>query len=449
MPALVGAELMNGLNEKQFAVIRTLLDSAPDAAVRKLNQALAAETSLGPMGAIRKMVREEAAERRARQLVFEPILRLCSPAAHFDHQSFPARAPGLLWKALKVDYPEAFAAALATAEAWRNHDSDTAAFDTLCETAAAALSAEAPDFLPTIEVLGDRTERFIQYLEITPLARRTLHQLPEWLNRMTDERAASARLAFRDAGEISPDGGPQLLELVLSHLAEPWQILRLIAAIMVRASDNFVADSELSPFGERLLSHIDVQLDRIRSFDPAGGAPEGRAAAEAARIAVLAMSEFEQTLELNREGPWGARVARQRRDLAQVIEARLAKIDDAVAAALPLKPVKYGGRVVRGEPRLSADPDERAVAKAEGLLAFLHDTNTSASTGGYASVRGKVIEKIEDRLANYTDDLIEHLRDPQCEDRERSRVFLELGARFIAYARDEKAAQIIRRRAAA
>ena len=49
---------------------------------------------------------------------------------------------------------------------------------------------------------------------------------------------------------VCEDGGPKLLDLLYSHLEEPWQVLRLISAVMNRPADSYVANSEFSAVGE-------------------------------------------------------------------------------------------------------------------------------------------------------------------------------------------------------
>ena len=44
------------------------------------------------------------------------------------------------------------------------------------------------------------------YLDLSVIVRNALPRLSEWVSRMNGERAASARLAYRDACRISEDG---------------------------------------------------------------------------------------------------------------------------------------------------------------------------------------------------------------------------------------------------
>ncbi|CAN5338319.1 hypothetical protein BH11PSE2_BH11PSE2_06390 [soil metagenome] len=447
---------MPGLNDNQLSVIRALIDTSPDSAIRSLDAALQSVHGDGPMATIRDMVSAEAGERRARAMTFGPLIKLCpraTPVVEFDR--FPAKIPAMLWCALKAEVELKVIAGMAASAGWRDEEADSTAFDDLCAVAAAGLrspgeTAFAAPFQVLEEAKTGSAERLALYLDLVPLARRTLNFVPDWLGRMTEERAASVRIAFRDAGEIGPDGGgPRLLDLIQAQMEEPWQILRIVSAVMDRPSDTYIAGSELSHIGQRILDAIDRRLDDLRAFEPHKGAPAGVAAAEAAHIAVLAICEFDQSLELKRDGPWGSQIARQKRDLAQSVEGRFAKTDEAVGAALPLKSVRYAGRMVRGMPQLTSDPDPRMVTKAEGFLAFLDKSRNSAPTGGYASLRNKIVEKLDARLDAYSEDLIETLRTDEAALHERARLYLELTATFMGFVRDEKAAQIVRRRAAA
>src|SRR4051794_39098330 len=96
---------MPGLSDSRLAVIKTLIDAAPDGVVRSLDMALSADSSGGPMAVIRDLVAAEAAERRARSMTFGPVLRLCRGPTD-RHDVFPQRLPAILWKALKAEQPQ-------------------------------------------------------------------------------------------------------------------------------------------------------------------------------------------------------------------------------------------------------------------------------------------------------------------------------------------------------
>src|SRR5436190_17159060 len=96
---------MPGLLDSRLAVIRTLIDSAPDAVVRNLDIALSADASPGAMASVRQIVGAEAAERRTRSMAFGPILPLCPRTPTARHECFPNGTVSQLWKALKTDCP--------------------------------------------------------------------------------------------------------------------------------------------------------------------------------------------------------------------------------------------------------------------------------------------------------------------------------------------------------
>jgi hypothetical protein len=142
------------------------------------------------------------------------------------------------------------------------------------------------------------------------------------------------------------------------------------------------------------------------------------------------------------------RVVQQKKLLAQSAEARLAQIGKTLDAALPLRMVRLG-KGLRGLPKLEADPDPAALRRAEGLMAFFDHSRGSAAQSGYGAARAKAAELIEERLDQYVEDLLEMLRADEVSSVERIHAFLEVTAGFMAQAHGEKAAQIVRRRAAA
>jgi len=445
---------MGGLSDSQLAVIRTLIDTVPDAAIRSLDMALASEPRADTaMSAIRDLVSSEAGERRARGMVFAPVMALCPRGEPtFAQQTFPARAIALSWQALKDVHGDRVQKAMAASLNWGEQEKPPEVFDDLCGLAAEGLYApEGTPFEAAAKVLEAKAGGagdFADYLVLARIAREAQSQLPDWLGRMTSERAAVIRLAFKDAEAAQDGASPRLFEMLLAGMDEPWLILRVISALMDRPTDTFLAGSEFAGIGERLIADIDRRLDDLSAFDPYGGAPAGVAAAEAVRTGVAAVFEFEQTLDLKKDGPWGKRIALQKQTLAQKTEALLSKADDVIGEALPLKNAKFG-KGTRGVPSFKNPPDPRAVLKAEGILTFLEHVRPAASVGGYASLRGKTVEKLDERFDAYVEDVLEHLRTPEPEQADVAGAFLEIAAGLIGLYRDEKAAQIVRRRAAA
>lgn len=442
---------MSGLSPKQMTVVRRLIDTAPDGVVRSLDAALSSEHLDGAMAEIAGLVASEALERLTRSHVFRPFTPLCRVAADAPYPTFPPQTITLLWNALKACAPGRVSLATATARYWMDSDAPDI-FDALCADAAKGLRNPAGTPFAPATVLLDAAESggadvFASYLDLAPLARETIRRLPDWLGRMNDERAVTIRLAYKDAVAVSPDAAPRFFDILCAQLVEPQQILRVISVVMAHPGDSYMAASELGRLGDRLLADIERHLNVLVVFDPWTGSAAGKVAADAVSAAVALITEFEQAMDLARDGPWGAVILKQRRILSGRVEKIMAKADAAAAAALPLRAARYGKG--RGLPRHDNPPDQRAIMRARGLMAFVHHARNAAATGGYASFWTKTVERLDDRLDHYVEDVLEHLRCEDHHDVDHAAQFLEVAADLLSLLRGQKAAQIVRRRAAA
>lgn len=443
---------MNPLPEAKLKIVRSLVEQAPDKAVNTLLAALSADGGMDPgLAAVKVIVELEARERRARYTVLAPIAPLCASGPS-RRISFPPRTLARLWKALKAAEPDKVAIASKLVQDWIAEESRPDLLDELCAIAAAGLRArEADAFIAAADAAdeGSGADALAVCLDLAAIARRSIGRLPEWLGRINEEKAALLRLAFKDVSNLAPDGEPLFFEMLAAHLAEPWQILRIIAMAMARPSDTYLASTELSVFGDDLLNDIDRKLELVARFNRDSGPDAARAAAEAVQRSVQEIVEIEQSLKLSPEGVWGRRLIKQRRALAAAVEAHLRAVDDAMGHALPLQTVRLGPRKLKGVPRLSADPDPRMTDRAVALLTFLQNTRVSSAAGGFASARSKALEIAEARLDEYVEDTLHDLRGGEPREPARAKAFLEVAAVLSAVLRDDKAAQLVRRRSAA
>lgn len=444
---------MASLSDRQRSVLGSVFATAPDHTVRRLEMALLDDAELGgALAEVHRLVTREGVERKVRNAVLGPVIPLCRPSPLGDRR-FPAQTIPLIWTALHAALPQHVAAAeQACCGLEAGEMSPDEVYNHLCARAADALRDDDPVFAAAAAVLdadgpGARAA-FIDYLDLVPMGRAAVAKLPEWLGKMSDERAASARLTYKDAVARSDDAGPRLVEMLMAHLPEPWRILRVLAAIVLRANDRYLAESELGRFGEYILGDIERRLAAFRAFDVDLGHAAGAEAAQNLNVAALAIAEFENAIELSRDGPWGARVAAAKQSLAKLAEARLAQINKALDQALPVQMIRFGtGR--RGFPTLAAPPDPRMIRRAEALMGFYSGSRISSTTSGFGSTWTKTGEAIDDRLDHYVQDLLDILRGPEPGEVERVQAFLEVAAVLVGEARGEKAAQIVRRRAAA
>ena len=448
--------VMGQLSESRLATVRAILTSAPDYAVRDLETTLASGSDRHDvMRMIHSMVAAEALDRRARKAVFGPMAPLCSPARkRLGGVTFPSAALAGSWRGLKIDGGRNVDLALAGADSRSFDPPSDEVYDELCAAAAAGLRARANDgYIAAAAALeassGEGVEAFAAYLDIIPVARSALNHMHDWLGRLNDERIASARLTFRDAVAIAEDSGPRLLEILYVHLDEPWAILRLVSAVMQRPDDRFVASSELASFGDRLLDDIDVQLKVVAAFDSDRGREAGETAGAAVRIAAHEIQEFDESLDLSPDGPWGSRLTRQRKALVQAVEGRLRTVESEVAAALPVKSAGFQRKGLRGHPRLTTDPDARQVQRALAFLSLLKEVRPAGERLGFGALWSKTAEQVQMRLDTYIEDLLETLRAGEDVNMDRVRTFLDTAAELMGGLSDERAAQLVRRRVAA
>jgi hypothetical protein len=440
---------MAAIAANKLLMVRMLVETAPDAALRSLELALSGPAGgQGALASVRRLVEDETAARYIRNSVLAPIVPLCANRGD-QHTAFPPRTLGLLWKALKAEVPKKVEEAAARCNPWDLDQGPPDVFNELCKIAARGVRAQAtPDF-QALDAVCDIDE-LASCLELSQIVRSALPKLSEWVSRMSEERASSARLAYKDACEIRPDAGPLLFEMLAAHLPDDWRILRVISAVMDRPSDKFWASSEVGVFGERVLADIEKNIEFVRLFDIDKGEIEGRKAAVAAHKVANQIAEFEQSVNVAKDGPWGKRLAKHKQAVAKVVETRMDGAEKELIAALPLRPISIlGGKKGKGVPLLTAEPDAVQTRRLSAILAFIADIRGCAQQSGYGSTRAKALEKLNSRLDQYIEDILHVVRTGEGGDQGMARLYVDLAAGFIAYSRDEKTAEIVRRRAAA
>lgn len=420
-------------------LLARLLAAAPDPVLRRLEMVFAdARKNDARFAEVHALAAQEGELRKIVSIVFEPILPLAArrpePPRHslFAPDTFVA-----LWRKLLSSQPALAAEASKAALAARADDEPHPALDQACVECATLVGDD------------ENAATLVQALTLAPVLRQCQSRLGEWTRRSNAETIAAVRLAFKDALAKDENAGLVFWEAIMALLDEPWHVLRLISAATDRPSDRYLASTELSGIGERLLADIDGRIAGLKRFDPNSGAPGGSGAAASIIVAVQEIAEFEEWLAMKRDGPWGARIAEQKRAIALSMEARLRDTEPAVAAALPTQAARGLGKIVKSAPKLSSDPQPLLVNKAEGLLALMEESRSAAPAGGFGAMRAKVVEALEQRLDQYAEDLINLLHSAECEEPERIAAYLEIAAQFLTVLKGPNAGQIVRRRLAA
>lgn len=439
---------MAAIAAHKLEIIRTLVESAPDAALRSLELALSSAGQQGSLASVRGLVEDETANRFIRNNVLAPIVPLCAPRAD-GCIDFPGPVLPRLWKALKAVAPTRVEDAAAKCNPWDLEQGVPEVFDDLCKVAAAGLRDPENAAFDSVRSLCD-PEHLALCLQLSTITRSCLPKLSEWVSRMSEERAAAARLAYRDACRISEDAGPLLLDILSAHLPDDWRILRVISAVMDRPSDRYLASSEVKEFGERILADIDASILRIETFNFADGEKAGREAAQGAHRVQLQISEFQQSVDVSKDGPWGKRLARHKQAMAKACEQRMDQADKELEKALPTRPISMlAKKGSKGAAKLTDEPDEAMIRRAQAALAFIAELRSCADKAGYGSSRNKILEKLNSRLDPYIEDVLYVARTGEGGDSSLAVKYLDVAAGFIAYTRDDKTAEIVRRRAAA
>lgn len=441
--------VMAAIAANKLLMVRKLVETAPDAALRSLELALAGPAGgQGALATVRGLVEDEVAARYVRNSVLAPIVPLCA-AREAGQTAFPPRTLTLLWAALRQQAPKKVEEAAARCNPWDLEQGPPDVFDELCKVASCGLRAQAETGFQALGAICD-IDALASCLELSAIVRAALPKLQEWVSKMSEERASSARLAYKDACAIRPDAGPLLFEMLAAHLPDDWRILRVISAVMDRPDDKFWASSEVGVFGERVLADIEKNIDFINAFDPAKGEAEGRKAACAAQRVAQQITELEQSVNMAKDGPWGRRLVKYKQAIAQAVEARMNAAEKELLAALPLRPISIlGGKKGKGVPQLTAEPDALQARRLTSVLVFIAEIRGCAIQSGYGSSRAKVLEKLNGRLDQYIEDILHIVRTGDGGDQGLARLYVDLAAGYIAYSRDEKTAEIVRRRAAA
>ena len=441
---------MAALSDQKIAIVRTLVETAPDKIVGSLQQALSETPDGSALGGVRRLVESEIFERTLRNVVLQPIVPMCVAGGDPRTLTFPSRTLALLWAALRKHHPD-------LVEQLRAGDEDTPTQvlvdrqDALAAAAAAGVrTAELPEFAAVAEVCNaarpDGAAVLADCLVIAPIVRRATQRLTEWITHPGGETTASARLAYKDCVELADDAGPRFFQMLAAQMAHPWMVLRIISAVMDKPTERYLRDSELSTFGEAVFEDVDRALTQISRLDPDSGAEGGRDMARLAELVVQQIVEIESSMDLQRDQGWGLRVVKQRSGLAMVVEGRLREGEKATVAALPMQ----SGRPLHGRralPRLDGPPDPRAAGRATTLLSFCDELRTTANYGGFASARNKLVEGLGEYIDHYVEDVLDLIRTGDAPDLEVATAYLHLAADLKQLLVGGKARELIRRRA--
>ncbi len=451
---------MVALSDRKIEIVKTLVQSAPDKIVGGLQKALAETGGDTVLASVRQLVEAEARDRLLRNAVFQPVAPLfVGDGSDLHSLVFPAQALTYIWRGLKASASAEMAtvaaatAAIEKAIATEQRVPDPSMpYNAVVKLAAEGLrAAEQRDFKTAAEICEHcrpgAAEALAACLDITPIVRRTLPRLAEWVAQAGDETSAPARLAYKDSVAIAEDAGPRFFEMLAAQLTPPWMVLRIISAIMDKPTERYLADSELGGFPERVMAEIDDALKAISKLDLDGGPEAGRRAGRMVELITQQVFELEVCIELTREHGWGHRIVGQKKTLANLVEARLREAEKLTTAALPMQSSGFA-RPRKSGPKLDEPPEARNVVRAMTLLTLAHEIRLCTNYGGFSAVHAKVTEKLSGLADHYVEEVLDHLRTGDVAEVGNAHAFLLIAADVVSLTRDDKAAELVRRRAA-
>jgi len=444
---------MAALSGRKLEIVRTLVETAPDKVVGDLHQALADASGDTALASVRRLIETESRDRQLRNVVLLPIAPMCvGDGRDALKLTFPNRVMGLIWRGLKAQAPAVVHNAQLALYDYRPGETSTEHFDRLVRLAARGIrAAELREFQMVSEVCDaarpDGAATLLACLDLSGVVRSVAHRLPEWTALQNSDAAIGARLAYKDAVAVSEDAGPRFFQMLAAQLQSHWMILRIISAVMEKPTERYLAETDLGVFGQCILRDIEEALKDIAGFDPDGGEPAAVQAGRQVDQVTLEASDLETFVTLSRDHGWGQALVKHRKSLAATVEARFREAEKYFDQALPCGRSKLK-RVRRSGPVLGAPPDPAAVRRCATLLVFVGEVRFSSNYGGFASARSKLLESLGEQLDQYVEELLDLLKRGEAENEANARAFLDVAADFSGLVRDEKAAELVRRRAA-
>ena len=442
---------MPGLTESQGKIVRSIVQTVPDAGLGQLTGVLSAQMGEHTMADVRDIVMIEMKDRKVRAIVFSPFLSLCTKNQPGKSQSrFPFVLPTLLWNALVDRAPKLMIQARDMASRWESEDLLPYIFNQACDEAIIGIQDNDPAFAPVIECLNKASPTGVRdlvgFLKMSALLRDVLLELPLWVSRMNADDALSVRLAYRDATNLAADGPARLFEVIYTNLDSPWTIMRIISSALDRPTDQFVANTDMALFGELLLGQVETLVETFGEVNLDEGLSAGNALAKAAKTIISITTDFEDHIVLGKNGPWGRRIARSKRDLTNAAEALLNQIDGLLPRALPVAAAARNTRALNRTPNIDVAPEPLAEARLEAILVFMAAVRSIASVSGIGVLRTRVLTETQEFLEYYGKGALALLTDFDVSS-EAVRQRIHAVAKYVALVHDEATAEQLRRRA--
>lgn len=435
---------MAALSTPHRMALAALVDRCPETVLTRLR------LSVGQMGGARAaelldLIEEVRRDRRRRAVAFGPLLPLFRPRTDgVEGLSFPAEIEPRLWTAA-VRGHEAHLDALDRRDAAAEQVADR-----LCRTAAGAVR-DRPDEVWPRELSAETREQGLHELagclDLAPLCRQALAELPGWLNGRGDD-GTGLRLVLKDAGAVAPEGAMRLMEILFAHMADAPDVLRIVTRTSAAAArETFLGGSELAGFVSRIVRALKLRTEAAR-YRPDQTPAEVAAIVEDLRWAADAIKQMDISLEKDPQGEWSRELAILRRDLAVRLGAWIRDAERAVTAAAPRARVRLGLRSTRRAPDLDAAMDLDDARRAVTQAGFLSAMRGPAAVFGCETERRAAVEAGVADLADWADEAIHAVNGGEAGDEAAALAGIARVADVLAALEANEQARAVRRRLA-
>ena len=430
---------MADLSVAQRAALAQLIAACPDRLLSPLEELATAMTG-DRAWALRDMVEAEGLDRRRRDAAFAPLTPLFRPREDgLEGLSFPASAPGRLWRLATRNEPELLP------QLDRDDELSRMVADRLCLSAASAVRDRGEDLWPGAS--AEQAAELAACFDLAGLARRSLAYLEAWLGRPGPEATAELKLALRQAASIAPDGAARLMEIYFAHLTDARTMLRLVAlATPAAGRETVVSESELAVFVDRVVTALAHRAAEAATFDPTAPGADAALLKTDLDWCAETLSEIDMTLPLRADSAWGNAVRQARLKIALRLSELFSAAEKAAGKVLPVERTAMAGRMTRPAPKLDEAVDAAAADRARALAAVIGLVRGPATVFGCEAERRQTAEGLTGRLAAWADEAIERLNDGAAPDEAVARKRIALTAELLGLIGAKDAARTVRRR---
>lgn len=438
---------MSGLPAAHRIALNALIEGASDTVLANLTKAMCVLPG-ERADELRAMLDDQKRDRARRAKALGPLLPLFRPRVDgVGGVTFPSSVLPRLWAAARDREP-----GLLPILDERDHPQTRAVCDRLCAAAAAAVR-DKPDLLWPTAVEPDRRldglTDLASALDLTPVVRRGLPSLQAWLKRPDEDQIAALRLLLRDCTEIHPDGARRAFDILFAHLDDAVLVLRILSqASEGAAREDFLGQTELADFVDRLMAAIGTRVARIVAFKPARDLDQVRAVIADLDWCGAVLAELDITLKLDRDGSWGRQSREARVTLSGHIATFLSAADKATARTFPMENARVAGRMTRKAPVITAPSDGDEPRATLTLLRLIGALRGPAAVFGVEAARGALVDVLTVRLSDWTDAALHELDDLPDDEQTNGLRLIDLTAEGLSALGADQAARTVRRRVA-